>query len=49
MFLHCYWLKINISQKHGIAELEQLAEDRDNYKLPFSNALIRSESSKEED
>ena len=33
---------------HGIAELEQLAEDRDKYKLAFSKAPIRSESSKEE-
>ena len=30
---------------HGIAELEQLAEDRDEYKLAFSKAPIRSESS----
>ena len=42
-------MKIDLSQKHGIAELEQLAEDRDKHKLPFSKAHIRSESSKEED
>ena len=42
-------IKINLSQKHGIAELEQVAEDRDKYKLAFSKAPIRSESSKQEE
>ena len=39
----------NYLQKHGIAELEQLAEHREKYKLAFSKAPIRSEPSKEED
>ena len=26
-------IKINLSQKHGIAELEQLAEESETYKL----------------
>ena len=42
-------IQINLSQKHGIEALEELAGDRDKYKLAFSKAPIRSESSKEED
>ena len=39
-------IKIKLSQKHGIAELKQLAEARDKYKLAFSKATTRSEPSK---
>ena len=42
-------IKINISQKHGTAELEQLTEDRDKCKLALTKAPIRSKSSKEEE